>query len=122
MTTKQVTTNMADVEGKNNRRTTRYDVEMRVRISLDRAGATGYWFGQANDISEFGMSLFVPTELDLGSVLRIEFTLPYCNQKLMLRGTIRNRSSFRYGIEFVYPTTLEREIILRACKMMTALQ
>ncbi len=108
-------------EGKLNRRTTRFSVEMRVRISPDRGGH-GYWFGQANDISEFGMSLFVPTELEIGSVIRIEFTLPYCSQKLLLRGTIRNRTSFRYGIEFVYPTTMEREIILRTCKMMSALQ
>lgn len=111
----------ADSEGAKNRRTTRYNLEMRVRISPDRIGSAGYWFGQANDISEFGMSLFVPTELELGSVIRIEFKLPYCSQKLLLRGTIRNRNSFRYGIEFVYPTTLEREIIVRTCKMMSAL-
>jgi hypothetical protein len=111
-----------ETEGKQNRRTNRYAVEMRVRISTERGGSGGFWFGQANDISEFGMSLFVPTELEVGSVIRIEFTLPYCSQKLTMRGTVRNRSSFRYGIEFVYPTMQEREIVVRTCKMMSALQ
>jgi hypothetical protein len=111
-----------EVDGKQNRRTNRYAVEMRVRISTEREGIAGFWFGQANDISEFGMSLFVPTELEVGSVIRIEFTLPYCSQKLLMRGTVRNRTSFRYGIEFVYPTMQEREIVVRTCKMMSALQ
>jgi hypothetical protein len=104
------------------RRTSRFDVDMRVRVSPDDAQVKQFWFGQANDLGEFGMSLFVPTELELGSVIRIEFNLPYCSQKLTLRGTVRNRSSFRYGVEFHYPTQLEREMIVRACKMMSVLQ
>jgi hypothetical protein len=95
---------------------------MRVRITLDRAGSGSYWFGQANDISEFGLSLFVPTELEIGTAIRIEFTLPYSSQKLLIRGTVRNRNSFRYGVEFAYPTAAERELILRTCKAMTALE
>src|SRR3954451_7801075 len=104
------------------RRTSRFDVDMRVRVTPDKNDSAMYWFGQANDIGEFGMSLFVPTELELGMVIRIDFNLPYCSQKITLRGTVRNRSSFRYGVEFYYPTRLEREMILRACKMMAVLQ
>lgn len=104
------------------RRTSRFDVNTRVRVTPDTNDSPVYWFGQANDISEFGMSLFVPTELELGSVIRIDFNLPYCSQKITLRGTVRNRSSFRYGIEFYYPTRLEREMILRSCKTMSVLQ
>jgi hypothetical protein len=104
------------------RRTSRFDVDMRVRVSMDQGETAVHWFGQANDIGEFGMSLFVPTELEIGSVVRIDFNLPYCSQKITLRGTVRNRSSFRYGVEFYYPTQLEREMILRACKMMSVLQ
>jgi len=104
------------------RRTSRFDVDMRVRVTPDTNDSLVYWFGQANDIGEFGMSVFVPTELELGSVVRIDFNLPYCSQKITLRGTVRNRSSFRYGVEFYYPTRLEREMILRACKMMSVLQ
>jgi hypothetical protein len=104
------------------RRTSRFDVDMRVRVSPDNNASAVFWFGQANDIGEFGMSLFVPTELELGTVVRIDFNLPYCSQKITLRGTVRNRSSFRYGVEFYYPTKLEREMILRACKMMSVLQ
>ena len=104
------------------RRTSRFDVDMRVRVTPDTSDSPVYWFGQANDIGEFGMSVFVPTELELGSVIRIDFNLPYCSQKITLRGTVRNRSSFRYGVEFYYPTRLEREMILRACKMMSVLQ
>jgi PilZ domain len=104
------------------RRTSRFDVDMRVRVTPDKDDTPVYWFGQANDIGEFGMSLFVPTALELGTVVRIDFNLPYCSQKITLRATVRNRSSFRYGIEFYYPTRLEREMILRACKMMSVLQ
>ena len=106
---------------KQDRSTPRRAVEVRIRITLDHPGKNGYWFGQANDLSEFGMSLFVPTDFEIGTIVRIEFRLPCSSQKLIIRGTIRNRDSFRYGVEFLYPTAAEREAIVRTCKMSAAL-
>ena len=104
------------------RRITRYKLEMRVRVSLDEPGKRAYWFGQSNDLSEYGMSLFVPSDFAVGAAIRIEFQLPGSRQKLIIRGAIRNRDSFRYGIEFLFPTAAEREQIVSCCKMASELK
>jgi PilZ domain len=99
------------------RRAPRFPVEMRVRV-LAKKTANSNWFGQASDISEYGMALMVPTELAIGTILDIEFTLPTTRHKLLVVAEIKNRKNFRYGVEFQFPTKHQREAILKACRML----
>jgi hypothetical protein len=104
-------------DGLDLRRAPRFAVEMRVRV-LSKTDKNSNWFGQASDISEYGMALMVPAEFALGTVLDIEFTLPTTRHKLLITAEIKNRKNFRYGAEFQFPTKHQREAIVKACRML----
>jgi hypothetical protein len=101
------------------RRWRRYKVEVRVKVMLANRGAV---YGQGSDISEGGMALFVPTELDAGQTIKAELTLPYCREKAVLRGVVRNRDGFRYGVEFSALTDHEKVLIQRVCHALAMIQ
>lgn len=98
------------------RRAPRFNVEMRARV-VPKGGSQN-WFGQASDISEYGMALMVPTEIPIGAKIDIEFTLPITRHKLILAAEVKNRINFRYGVEFLFPTKHQREAIVKACRML----
>lgn len=101
------------------RRWRRYRVEVRVKVHLANRGAV---YGQGSDISEGGMALFMPTELEAGQTIQAELTLPYCREKVNLRGVIRNRDGFRYGVEFSVLTDHEKMMIERVCHALSMVQ
>lgn len=101
------------------RRWRRFKVEVRVRVLLgDRAGV----FGQGSDISEGGMSLFIPAELKVGQTITCDLQLPYCTEKIKLRAVVRNRNGFRYGVEFSGTSDHEKSLITRVCKALAMVQ
>ena len=101
------------------RRWQRYRVEVRVKVKLQNRGAV---YGQGSDISEGGMALFIPTELELGQTISAELMLPYCQEKVSLRGVVRSRSGFRYGIEFSVLSDHEKVLIERVCHALAIVQ
>lgn len=101
------------------RRWRRYKVEVRVKVVLANRGAV---YGQGSDISEGGMALFIPTELEPGQTIRAELALPYCREKAILRGVVRNRDGFRYGVEFSVLTDHEKVLIERVCHALSIVQ
>ncbi len=105
------------------RRWNRYHVDLRVKVVTGAATNNRDYFGRGSDISEGGMRVFVPAELAIGDAITIEVPLPYSEQKLAIRGVIRNRLGFSYGIEYACTTTpAEREQIARTCKALALLQ
>jgi len=52
------------------------------------------------ELNEGGMALFAGVELKPGQRVEIEFTPPY-GQPLRARSTVRNRSGYTYGTEFL---------------------
>lgn len=101
------------------RRWSRYKVELRVKVVLANRGAI---YGQGSDVSEGGMALFLPTELESGNTIQAELMLPYCREKVVLRGIVRNRAGFRYGIEFAKLTDHEKGLIERVCHALSMVQ
>ncbi len=101
------------------RRWKRYKVEVRVKILLKNRGAI---YGQGSDISEGGMALFVPTELEIGQGIQAELMLPYCAEKVQITGVIRNRAGFRYGFEFSVLTDHQKVLIERVCHALAIVQ
>lgn len=101
------------------RRWQRYRVEVRVKVLLPNRAAV---YGQGSDISEGGMALFLPTELETGQTVQAELMLPYCREKASLRGVIRNREGFRYGVEFTILTDHEKVLIERVCHALSMVQ
>lgn len=47
------------------------------------------------------MAVFAGIEVSLHEQVAVEFTPPYAGQPIRVRGFVRNRSGYTYGIEFI---------------------
>ncbi len=99
----------------------RYEVQVRAKITIPNEG-NAIWYGQTLDISKGGLRIFVPRELEKNAIVIMEFSLPYSWKNIEIRGVVRNRNSFTYGVEFVEPTSHQQQIIFRVCKTLELLQ
>lgn len=79
-------------------------------------------FGRADDIGEGGLFLVAAIQLKANDVIDLEFTLPYSSEPLRLRGLVRNRQGYGYGIEFLNPSEAERQQLLRMCQVLSILR
>jgi PilZ domain len=101
----------------------RYRVDLRLKVITGITNNGRSIFGRGSDISEGGMRVFVPADLEIGESVTLELTLPYSDHKVIIRGVLRNRLGFSYGVEYAANTTLqERQSIARACKALSLLQ
>jgi hypothetical protein len=108
-------------QGRSARRWERHAVTIPITISLLLDGQPSKLRAQASDVSKGGLSLFITREIAIGVGLLVDFVLPYHSTPLALRGVVRTRSGFNYGIEFLSPTPEEQEIIERTCRVFTLL-
>ena len=69
-------------------------------------------------ISEGGMAVTAGVELKPGEDVAIEFTPPYAGDPIRVRGTVRNRTGYRYGVEFVSESAEETEQLNRLRPML----
>src|SRR5271169_387364 len=82
------------------RRWPRYRINVPVRLVVQRPHKTVMVSGRGMELNEGGMGLFAGVELKPGQRVEIEFTPPY-GQPLRVRSTVRNRSGYNYGTEFL---------------------
>jgi hypothetical protein len=52
-------------------------------------------------LSEGGISLFAAANLPVGSQVKVEFKNPRTDESVRVRGKIRNRAVYLYGVEFL---------------------
>jgi hypothetical protein len=110
-------------EHEEDRRFRRFGVDIRLRLLTGPANGHKTIFARGSNISEGGMRVFVPADLVLGELVTLELMLPYTEQKLVVRGVLRNRDGFSYGVEYAVSTTAEeRTQIARACKALALVQ
>ncbi len=83
------------------RRWPRYDVQAPVRVTLWRGDKMVKTQGNSTKIGGGGLKLFVGTELRPQTRVGLEFTVPCSQASVRIRGTVRNRTGFSYGIEFL---------------------
>jgi c-di-GMP-binding flagellar brake protein YcgR len=97
------------------RRHPRYLIDVRLRsLAVDSVPVrTG---GRLANISEGGIAVLTPAEIDLGETAEVEFHLPPAPEPLRLRVVLRNRTGFRCGFEFLTLTHSQRREIMRACQ------
>ena len=86
------------------RRLVRVPINVRVRLRYEREGMQQQCHCRSYDISEKGMGLMSPCEIELGQVVDLEFSLPETMAPLKLRAVIRSKVGFRLGCEFISPT------------------
>lgn len=112
----------AAIEWAQVRRWKRYNVDVRVQVSYRLDGVVRSANGRGSDMSEGGMALYLPVDLKIGAIIDFELVFPYSQQPVKLAGTVRNRDHFRYGIEYLAPSSADREVIVRSCKALSLIQ
>jgi c-di-GMP-binding flagellar brake protein YcgR len=83
------------------RRWVRVPINVRVRLRYERERKQQQCYCRSFDISEGGMGLISPYDIELDQVVDLEFLLPESTAPLKLRAVIRSQVGFRLGCEFI---------------------
>jgi hypothetical protein len=85
----------------NRRRWERHPFDVPLRIVVDHSPEKTAVDARGIRLSEGGISLFAAANLPVGSNVEVEFQNPRTHESLYVRGKIRNRSVYLYGVEFI---------------------
>ena len=100
------------------RRWKRFQVDLRLKITCNRTGDKLMVFGQGSDVSEGGMAVFVGAELRIKDEIFVEFTPPSSSDPLRVRGIVRGRKGYNYGVEFPRGTPEEEVLATRFINLL----
>ncbi len=75
----------------------RVPVDISVRVFPPHGQAV---LGRAEDIGCGGIAVYVPADCAVGDAVQLSFELPHSHVRFGVKGEIRNRNGFRYGISF----------------------
>lgn len=85
----------------NRRRWERQPFDAPLRVVVDHSTDKTAVDGRGIRLSEGGISLFAAANLAVGSRVKVEFKNPHTHEPVRVRGTVRNRSVYLYGVEFL---------------------
>ena len=94
------------------RRWPRYPVDLSLRVRVPTSSGFENMLAHGRDVSQGGMAVYVPAELKVGDTVFLEIIFPGVPLPLALRAAIKNRTGFKYGVEFVDPTPEQQHVIL----------
>jgi PilZ domain len=83
------------------RRWPRYKIDVPVRLIVERSTKVAVVQGRGRELGCGGMAVFAGIELPNAEQVAVEFTPPYSGQPIRVRGLVRNRNGYTYGIEFI---------------------
>jgi hypothetical protein len=91
------------------RRWQRFKLDLPVCVIVQREGKTLLIRGRGRDISEGGMGVFAGVEARVDAEVDIEFTPAFNGPPVRVRGVVRNRRGYVYGVEFLSRTPQEEQ-------------
>jgi hypothetical protein len=101
----------------NRRRWQRYPFDASVRVvvdhPVDHSNDKTVVTGRGVHVSEGGLCLFAAANLPVGSNVKVEFNTPYTDEPVRVRGKVRNRSVYLYGVEFLSDKFEDRQQLVR---------
>jgi hypothetical protein len=102
----------------NRRRWERYPFDASVRVVVDQSKVNhsdGTTIVDARGVhfSEGGLCLFAAANLPVGSHIKVEFKDPHTDEPVRVRGKVRNRSVYLYGVEFLSDKFEDRQQLAR---------
>ncbi len=107
----------------NRRRWQRYPFDASLRVMVDDApvdysdidpsGDEVVVNGRGIQFSEGGIGLFAAANLPVGSQVKVEFRTPHTGEPVRVRGKVRNRSVYLYGVEFLSERREDRQKLAR---------
>jgi hypothetical protein len=87
-------------QAQNRRRWERFPFDASVRV-VDHSADNATVDGRGVRLSEGGICLFAAANLPVGSDIDVEFQNPRTDEPVRVRGKVRNRSVYLYGVEFL---------------------
>jgi hypothetical protein len=94
------------------RRHARYKLEVNIRVYPRNAAVVR---GYTVDISESGISAMLRVEVPIGTVVRLEFSVPLGD--IEIHALACQRNAFRYGFEFMQSSAAQ-DLITRTCRQL----
>ena len=91
------------------RRWQRLKIDVPLRVIAMRSDKTQIVSGRGNEVSEGGLAVSAGIELRIGDEMWVEFTPPYSGEPIRVRAMVRNRTGYKYGVEFLSDTPDENE-------------
>jgi hypothetical protein len=91
------------------RRWKRYNVNVPIRVIIQRAMKSTIVQGRGSALSEGGMAIFAGAELKPGEHIAVEFTPPYSAPPVRVEARVCNRRGYDYGVEFLDREPEQRE-------------
>ncbi len=88
-------------QASNRRRWKRQPFDAPVRVVVDRPAEKTAVNGRGVRLSEGGICLFAAANFPVGSDVDVEFDNPRTHKPVRVRGKVRNRSVYLYGVEFL---------------------
>jgi PilZ domain len=104
------------------RRWPRCPVNLRLRVSITAPSGNEYMLAHGRDVSQGGMAIYLPAELELGNTIGVELLFPGSQEQITLSAVVKNRLGFKYGVEFISPSQEQQEVILLNLKKVLASQ
>ena len=101
------------------RRSQRYRVNFPIKLFALVQQRRCVFQGRSHDLSEAGMAIYIPAELEVGQIVQIEFLIPDSSQRLGVTALVRDCSGFRCGVEFVNLTPQEQKVLTACCSRLS---
>jgi hypothetical protein len=95
------------------RRWKRRPIDVPTRIVADDLPGVDAIVGRGTKMSEGGICLFAVADLAIGAHVDVEFTDSPVGSPLRVRGIVRNRVVYLYGIEFLIHCSEDRQQMAR---------
>jgi len=106
----------------NQRRYQRYEIDTQLHVTKLGVEQQGTMRGRSLDINEAGIAGVFVTEWEVGTSVRLEFSVPVTTSPLRVGGVLRSHSGYRYGFEFVDLSPDQRQVISKTCRTLALLQ
>jgi c-di-GMP-binding flagellar brake protein YcgR len=103
------------------RRHQRYRVDFRLKTTYLEGHEYKQLEGHCSDLSEAGIGMLLASEMNMGEVVGLNFSLPGSNAAWELRAVARHRRGYHYGFEFLSLTAEQRESLKQFLKTLTPL-
>lgn len=100
------------------RRYPRYDLEVDLTATTLATEHSETTRGCSLNINEAGLAGLFATEWEVGVSVNLQFAVPFASAPVGVRAVVRNRTSYRYGFEFVELTPDHRGTISRTCRIL----
>lgn len=97
----------------------RVPVDVSVRVFPPDGKAV---LGRAEDVGCGGIAVYVPADCAIGDAIQLSFELPHSRVRFGVKGEIRNRNGFRYGISFEGLTPNEYSEIDRVVRIISVME